>query len=261
MNRKLILTVGLSLSLVACRESFIELAPISQASVATFYRTPADLLNALTGAYSALQSNGQYGQYYVVAEIPSDDTVPVLSGSVTDQDEFDKFYLRTTNPFLAQRWADGYQGIYRANAVIDRSAAIQMDETLKARIIGEAKFLRALMYFNLVRVYGDVPLVINEITDPQQGYQFGRNPATDVYAQIEKDLADAETVLPVSYTGANIGRATRGAVSALLGKVLLTQRKYPQAATKLQQVIDAGTYDLLVNYADVFRPANKNHRE
>ncbi|AQG79055.1 RagB/SusD family nutrient uptake outer membrane protein [Spirosoma montaniterrae] len=261
MNRKLILTLGLCLSLTACRETFIELAPLSQASTATFYRSASDLLNALNGAYGALQFNGQYGQYYVVAEIPSDDTVPVLSGSVTDQDEFDKFYLRTTNPFLSTRWADGYRGIYRTNAVIDRSSAIQMDETLKGRIVAEAKFLRALMYFNLVRVFGDVPLVIKEIVDPQEGYQYGRNAVTEVYAQIEKDLTEAEAVLPVSYTGANVGRATRGAARALLGKVLLTQRKYAPAATKLKEVIDAGTYDLVATYADVFRPSNKNHRE
>lgn len=261
MKRTCILTLGLCLSLTACRESFIDLAPFSQASTATFYRSASDLLNALNGAYSALQFNGQYGQYYVVAELPSDDTVPVLSGSVTDQDEFDKFYLRTTNPFLSSRWSDGYRGIYRTNAVIDRSAGIPMDETLKARMVAEAKFLRALMYFNLVRVFGDVPLVTKEIIDPQEGYQFGRSPVTEVYAQIEKDLTEAEAVLPATYTGANVGRATRGAARALLGKVLLTQRKYGPAAARLKEVIDAGTYDLLTNYADVFRPANKNHRE
>lgn len=261
MNRKLIVTIGLSISLSACQESFIELTPLSQASTATFYRTQSDLLNALNGAYGALQFNGQYGQYYIVSEIPSDDTSPVLSGSVTDQDEFDKFYLRTTNPFLAARWTDGYRGIYRTNAVIDRSAGIQMDESLKTRMVGEAKFLRALMYFNLVRVFGDVPLVIKEITDPQEGYQYGRNPVAEVYTQIEKDLTEAETALPVTYTGTNVGRATRGAAKALLGKVLLTQRKYAPAASKLKEVIDAGTYDLLANYADVFRASGKNHRE
>ncbi len=261
MKRNHIFILSIGLSLMACRESFIELTPISQASTATFYRSASDLLNALNGAYGALQLNGQYGQYYVVAELPSDDTVPVLSGSVTDQDEFDKFYLRTTNPFLSLRWADGYRGIYRANAIIDRGGAIQMDEALKARVVAEAKFLRALMYFNLVRIFGDVPLVVKEITDPQEGYQYGRNPVAEVYAQIEKDLTDAETVLPISYTGANVGRATRGAARALLGKVLLTQRKYAPAATKLKEVIDAGTYDLLATYAEVFRASAKNHRE
>jgi len=261
MKRIFLLTLGFSLSLTACKDSFVELAPIAQASTATFYKTESDLLNALNGAYGALQFSGQYGQFYVVGDIPSDDTTPVLSGSVTDQDEFDKFYLRTTNPFLATRWADGYRGIYRTNVVIDRSPGITMDEGLKARVVGEAKFLRALMYFNLVRVFGDVPLVLKEIVDPQEGYTFGRSPATEVYAQIQKDLTEAEAVLPVTNTAANVGRATKGAAQALLGKVLLTQRKFGEAAAKLKQVIDAGTYELLPNYADVFRASNKNHKE
>ena len=138
---------------------------------------------------------------------------------MTDQDEFDKFYLRTTNPFLAARWGDGYRGIYRTNAVIDRIAGVTMDETLKKRIVGEARFLRALMYFNLVRAFGDVPLVLTEIIDPSEGYAFSRAPVADVYAQIVKDLTDAEGVLAERYTGADVGRATRGAAKSLLGKV------------------------------------------
>lgn len=261
MKSRLFTTGLLCLSLSGCQEQFLDLAPISQANTSSFFRTQSDMLNALSGAYAALQFGGQYGQYYVFAEIPSDDTTPVLSGSVTDQDEFDKFYLRTTNPFLATRWNDGYRGIYRCNTILDRIEAVEMDAALKARFTGEAKFLRALMYFNLVRVYGDVPLVLKEITDPLEGYAYGRAPVAEVYAQIIKDLTDAEAVLPASYTGTNVGRATRGAAKGLLGKVYLTRRQYAEAATKLKEVIDAGTYDLLPNYADLFRPANKNSRE
>ncbi|RYC67956.1 RagB/SusD family nutrient uptake outer membrane protein [Spirosoma sordidisoli] len=261
MKKSYILASLLSLSLASCREQFLDLAPIAQANTASFFKTQSDMIITLNGAYGALQFAGQYGQNYVFSEIPSDDTTPVLSGSVTDQDEFDKFYLRTTNPFLVTRWNDGYRGIYRTNVVIDRIAGVTMDETLKKRLVGEAKFLRALMYFNLVRTFGDVPLVLTEITDPTQGYEYGRSPVADVYAQITKDLTDAEAALPERYTGADIGRATRGAAKSLLGKVYMTQRKYAEAATKLKEVVDANTYDLLPVYADLFRPANKNSRE
>ncbi|WP_026993977.1 RagB/SusD family nutrient uptake outer membrane protein [Flectobacillus major] len=251
----------LMLGLSSCKDSFLSLAPISSANTATFYKTSSDMINALNASYGSLQSAGQYGNYYVVSEIPSDDTTPVLSGSVTDQDEFDKFYLRTTNPFLAARWSDGYRGIYRTNAILDRIGAVQMDETLKKRIVGESKFLRALMYFNLVRVFGDVPLVLKEITDPNDGYNYSRTAVADVYAQIIKDLQEAETDLPDRYTGADLGRATKGAAKSLLGKVYLTRKQYAEAATKLKEVIDGGVYDLLPNYADVFKVANKNHKE
>ncbi|MFD1144451.1 RagB/SusD family nutrient uptake outer membrane protein [Larkinella insperata] len=261
MKRNYLFVALLSLTLGSCKEEFLALSPISQASTTTFYKTGADLLNALNGAYGALQLNGQYGQFYVVSEVPSDDTRPVLSGSVTDQDEFDKFYLRTTNPYLATRWSDGYKGIYRCNAIIDRSAGVTMDEALKSRILGEAKFLRALMYFNLVRVFGDVPLVVKEIIDPQEGYEYSRTPVADIYAQIIKDLTEAEAALPATYTGTNVGRATSGAAKSLLGKVHLTRKNYRDAAGKLKEVIDAGTYELLPSYASVFQASNKNHKE
>ena len=260
MKKTLLLAI-LSLSLTACQEKFLDLAPIAQANTTSFFKTQSDMIIALNGAYGALQFGGQYGQNYIYTEIPSDDTRPVLSGSVTDQDEFDKFYLRTTNPFLLNRWSDGYRGIYRTNVVLSRIAEVPMDETLRKRIVGEAKFLRALMYFNLVRSFGGVPLVLTEITDPSQGYEFGRAPATEVYAQIVKDLTDAETVLPATYTGADMGRATRGAAKSLLGKVYMTQKKYAEAAAKLKEVVDANTYDLLPAYADLFKPASKNSRE
>ncbi len=261
MKTKHILFGLLTLSLTACKEQFLDLSPVSAVGTTSFYKTQSDMLAALSAGYGALQSSGQYGQNYIYAELPSDDTRPVLSGSVTDQDEFDKFYLRTTNPFLLTRWSDSYRGIYRTNSIIDRLAGVTMDETLKKRIGGEAQFLRALMYFNLVRSFGGVPLVITEITDPLQGYTYGRAPVADVYVQITKDLTEAEAALPERYTGADIGRATRGAAKALLGKELLTQRKYAEAATKLKEVIDANTFSLMPNYADLFKTANKNNRE
>ena len=261
MKRRYIYLTAVVLSLSGCKESFLALAPISSTSTATFYKTGNDMVIALNATYGSLQSSGQYGSYYVVSEIPSDDTTPVLSGSVTDQDEFDKFYLRTTNPFLATRWNDGYRGIYRANAILDRIAAVTMDENLKKRVVGETKFLRALMYFNLVRVFGDVPLVLKETTDPAEGYNFDRAAVADVYAQIVKDLTEAEASLPDRYTGVDVGRATKGAAKSLLGKVYLTRKQYAEAATKLKEVIDGAVYDLLPNYADVFKAANKNHKE
>ena len=93
MKIRYIYLTALVLGFSSCKDSFLNLAPISSANTATFYKTSSDMLNALNAAYGSLQSAGQYGNYYVVSEIPSDDTTPVLSGSVTDQDEFDKFYF------------------------------------------------------------------------------------------------------------------------------------------------------------------------
>jgi hypothetical protein len=261
MRTKIYFTGVALLFFTSCGENFIDRKPISEVATTNFYRTADDIRIAISGTYAALQLPGNFGQLYVAGDIPSDDTYPAVSGSVTDQDEFDKFYLRTTNPFLLQRWNDAYRGIGRANAVLDRIEGVTISEPLKSRYAGEAKFLRALYYFNLVRFFGDVPLVLKEIANQQEGYTYGRTPAAEVYAQIEKDLLEAAPVLDLTYTGANVGRATRGAAKALLGKVYLTQRKFPQAAAVLKEVVDSGVYDLLPDYRNVFSPTNKNHRE
>ncbi|HEY8917190.1 MAG TPA: RagB/SusD family nutrient uptake outer membrane protein, partial [Chitinophaga sp.] len=250
------------LLLSSCGKGFIDLKPISSVTTDNFYRTAEDFTNAVNGAYNALRTGGTYGaDSYIFGEIRSDNSTPVASGSVTDQDEFDRFYIRTTNPFINNRWSNSYTAIGRCNAILGRIDPITMDNALKARYIGEAKFLRALFYFNLVRTFGDVPLVLKEIINPDEGYEYGRNPKADVYAQIEKDLTEAAEALPVSYTGADVGRATQGAAKAMLGRVLLTQKKYAPAAAQLKAVIDLHQYELVPVYADFFKVNNKNNKE
>jgi hypothetical protein len=245
----------------SCKKDFLELKPISSVTTDNFYKNANDIKNAASGMYASLQFAGVYGNSYVFGDIRSDDTQPVASGSVTDQDEFHRFYIRTTNPYILARWNDCYRSISRCNAILDRIGAITMDDALKARTIAEAKFIRGLIYFMMVRTFGDVPLVLNEIKDPDAGYAFGRNPKADVYTQIEKDLTDAATVLPVSYAGSDIGRATQGAAKSLLGKVYLTEKKYTDAAAKLKEVISSAAYAILPAYADVFQVSNKNNKE
>ena len=250
-----------SLMLTACSDSFLDLKPISTATSDNFYRTADDFKNAVNGAYAGLQSGGLTGNSYVFGEITSDNTVAVASGSVTDQDEFDRFYIKTTNPFISGRWNDAYSVIARYNTILDKIGPAVIDETLKNRYIAETKFLRAVVYFTLVQTFGDVPLILKPVATPDEGYEYGRSPKAEIYAQIEKDLSEAESVLPVSYPAADLGRATKGAAKSYLGKVYLTQKKYRPAAAKLKEVIDLGIYMLLPSYADVFRVANKNHKE
>jgi len=262
MKRTTIYTLlATTMLLTACSESFLDLKPISTATSDNFYRTADDFKNAVNGAYAGLQSGGLAGNSYVFGEIASDNTVAVASGSVTDQDEFDRFYIKTTNPFISGRWNDAYSVIARYNTILDKIGPAAMDETLKNRYIAETKFLRAVVYFTLVQTFGDVPLILKPVATPDEGYTFGRNPQAEVYAQIEKDLSEAEAVLPVSYPSADLGRATRGAAKSYLGKVYLTQKKYALAVSKLKEVIDLGVYALLPSYADVFRVANKNNKE
>ncbi len=268
MKAKYWLPLILSGIIMTSCSDFLDLDPQKDQNAATFFKTADQIGNAVNGAYSTMQSNNMYGFWYILAEIPSDNTIGLISGSVTDRDEFDKFYLRTTNPYLANFWNESYRGINKCNTVLDKIDAVDMDKTLKERYKLEMKFLRGLFYFNLVRIFDGVP-VVTSITSISQAYAVPRSSRDAVYTQIIKDFEAAED-LPAHYTGTDIGRATSGAAKAMLAKVYLTLNDYPNAEIKLNEVIQSSEYNLLENtlgsingngYASVFSPTNHNHKE
>src|SRR5688500_10345483 len=136
--------VGLAFMITACNKTFLDLKPISSVTTDNFYQNANDIKNAVNGVYASLQLPGVSTSSYIFGDIRSDDSQPVASGSVTDQDEFDRFYIRTTNPFINNRWSNSYSAISRCNAILGRIDPIAMSDATKARYIGEAKFLRAL---------------------------------------------------------------------------------------------------------------------
>ena len=253
------------LSASSCKKDFLELAPISQQNGNNFYKTAEDMKNALTAAYGGLQYGGlYYSSMHVIGDLRSDNTEITNPNAGADLQAVDNFTNLPTTSTSSITWAGHYQAIQNTNIVIEKIEPVAMDATLKARYTGEAKFLRALMYFNLVRIFGDVPLVTKVINNPQEGYTYGRTPSADVYNQIITDLTEAEAVLPHEFTGADIGRATKGAAAALLGKVYLTQRRWDLAVPQLKKVIDnvaLNKYQIMPTYAGVFGVANENNRE
>lgn len=197
-----------------------------------------------------------------MAEIPSDNTT-VFTPTVP-QSAFDVFVIAPNNVNILSLYGASYVGIQRCNIVLNRIEPVTMPPALKNQFIGEAKFLRALHYFNLVRFFGDVPLMLTETQSIQENYALGRTPVAEVYQSIIADLSDAETKLPLSYTGSDIGRVTQGAAKTLLAKVYLTRKAYPLALSKLKEVIDltnagAKVYDLAPQYRDNFDPAKSNN--
>lgn len=257
-----IFIIGLFILCVGCGQSFLELPPQDQSSVANFFRNAEDLKIAVSAAYGALKTAGQYNKaLHAVGELRSDNTEILDAQSGVDLVQMDLFTTQSNNPLVNSMWSDHYNGIQQCNMVIDRAADINIDESMKRRLVAEAKFLRALMYFNLVRSFGDVPLVTKEIKDFQEGYDYGREPMDRVYEQIVADLQAAEADLPSGYTGEDTGRATSGAAKSLLGKVYLTRNQYGLAIEKLREVVSSQVYGLLNDYADIFRITNKNHKE
>lgn len=267
LKYNLIAIALLGFSFSSCSD-FLEQNPQTDLSENDFYKTADDILSAVNGVYSSLQEGDIYGNWYVFGEIPSDNTRNQLSGSVTTQNEFDQFYIDTQNIMIANFWKAAYKVINRTNTILGRIDGIEINTELANRYKLECKFIRALMYFNLVRVYGDVPLVLKEISI-SESYDILREPKENVYNQIIADLKEAQD-LPVSYSTAEDGRATQGAAKALLANVYMTLHKYAEAETILAEIINSGRYSLLENtpgslnidgYKNVFSPVNHNSKE
>lgn len=245
-----------------CQKDFLGRAPISDTDTENFYRTAEDMLQAVNAAYSFLRENGQYGQtLYAVGEVASDNTEILDAQAGIDISQIDDFTTLTNNGLLNEMWNAHYKGILSCNAVIDRIGNVAMDESLKNRYIAEARFLRALMYFNMVRTFGDIPLVTKEILKVEEGYIYTRNASAEVYDQIVADFTFTAQTLPIKYVASDLGRATAGAAHGLLAKVYLTRQNWEQAAAEAKAVIDLGIYMLMPEYADVFAISNKNNAE
>jgi hypothetical protein len=153
------------------------------------------------------------------------------------------------------RW--NYTGITRVNYIMENKDNIDFPE--KQHILAEARFLRAYYYFELVKFFGDIPLIIDERLGIEEAQQLPRAPKADVYAQIEEDLTFAISILnPVA---TQKGRATKGAAQALLGKAYLYQNKYSEAASILDEIRNSGLYSLIPNYGDLFSVSNENNSE
>jgi hypothetical protein len=236
--------------------SFLEETPADRLVVDNFYSSRKDAEAAVNAAYQQLGS--LYNRLmYNVAELPTDVMKNGLGMPNTYLQDLEYLRFNASNTFIADMWSNSYAGIMKANAAINNIPRITMDVDVQERLIAEAKFLRALYYFNLVRFFGDVPLVtklesISDATGP-------RIPAEQVYEQIIGDLSDAESVLPVrsEYASTDEGRATKGAAKILLGKVYVTKGDFSAAKSKLAEVVENETaygYGLHADYGANWKP-------
>ncbi|MDB5022947.1 MAG: RagB/SusD protein [Mucilaginibacter sp.] len=233
-----------------------------------FYKTSSDAVTAVNAIYATLNSDPAgdfpiYGrQLNLLVENGSDNQIYSPSNTNPDVRALGTETYVSANSRVQKIWQQHYYGINRANIAIDNIPSIQFDTTLRLRLVRESKFIRALLYFNLVRLFGDVPLVLhNPASIDVSSLKIGRTAAELVYSQIVADLKDA-TNLPKLYTGSDKGRATGGAAHALLAKVYVTRGDWANALTELNIVINGGYgYALFPSYKDVFQKATKNGQE
>jgi hypothetical protein len=263
MKKILYIFLGI-FSFTACTD--LNENPASLITTEQFYKTESDALSAVTSVYNAALNNGGLTMYnrlfHLAFEIMSDDAIAGLRVTNADVRTISVLAHSTTNDRVDELWRESYVAINRANIAIERIPQIEMDGTLRTRLVNEAKFLRGLLYFNLVRLWGDVPLILQETSSlGKDAIQVSRTPKEEIYQQVIKDLTDAEA-LPNSFAGADAGRATAGAAKSILAKVYLTRQEWEKAASKSLEVINGPYgYDLFENYADVFNVATKNGKE
>jgi starch-binding outer membrane protein, SusD/RagB family len=262
-----LLIVGLMTIAPGCMKSRLDLVDQSAYAYDTYFTNINALNQATIASYATLLHPGLWArEYYYIFDLMGHEAkrASFLLGA---EQELGDYSFGTNNADLSFLWSSLYRMIFRTNLVIDRAAAWNPSATTdRAKLnqyLAEVKFLRAYAYFHLVTLWGDVPLYIDYQTTLNNNY-LSRSPATDVWKQIEKDLVEAQATaeLPTIYPTSELGRATKGAVTALLGKVYLYQKKWMPAQTAFESLMGAPyAYKLDSSFDNIFSTTNQNSPE
>lgn len=264
--KKIIITIILSAGLFSsCAD--LEVTPTSFVTEDKFFNTQDDAIASVTAAYASLSLDpGEQSLFgrnlYFLTDMGSDYAAAGVSATNPQVRAMSSLTHDATNDRVQVAWRQIYAGINRANVSIDNIPKVVGNEVVKTRLINEAKFLRGLLYFQAVRIWGGVPIVLHEPTSIQLESLKSRRETVDaVYTQIISDLNAAEN-LPATYPATDAGRATSGAAKAILTKVYLTRKDYPNAILKAREVINGGYgYALFENFQDIFTKTKKNGKE
>jgi starch-binding outer membrane protein, SusD/RagB family len=254
----------LAVSLSGC-EKFLEVNPTDTINAKSFYKNEEEAIAAVNAAYQPLMWPKLYNFQIWGSDIWAGNSIVGAQGGndgIATQD-ISNFVTSTANEAAIDLWRGPSPGILRCNLVIKNVPSIEMDQSIKERVIGEAKFLRGLYYFILVQAFGDVPLITDAPESITDEYLYpARTPKDKVYEQIITDLTEASALLPQkeSYTGADVGRASKGAAIGLLAKVYLVRRDFEKTVDLCRQVSALG-YTLNTDYSDNFNPLKKNSNE
>jgi starch-binding outer membrane protein, SusD/RagB family len=253
-----LLTVGILIT--SCKQDLDVENPNAPATT-LFWQNATDAEQGVNAIYSTLHRGPSVLWMWFYYTVRSDEAFS-QSPDIAIPNNMDRFLITDYNFGRTNDiYGNNYIGIFRANQALDNIPNIEMDQVLKARLIGEAKFFRGFFYFNLASLFGNVPLMLTASTYTDQPANATR---ADVWAQAAKDLSEAAEALPVRYSGNNVGRVTKGAANALLAKVYMQQRQFDKALVPLQWLVEGegkSIYDLMPNYRDNFLSTTENNRE
>ena len=267
-----IFAIALSILTISCNKDLTQI-PISQGTTLTFYQSPSDFIQGINAAYSALR--GYPDRLLNLSEIRSDNIYGVSDLGVRDWDPINSFQKAITgNLYVEEAWSADFNGIFRANTVLEQiktNGAKINSATLQTRLDAESHFLRAFFYFDLVKYYGKLPIIDHTVI-ASEANAIPRSPVADVYKLIIADLQTAIANLPPSYTGVDVGRATKYAAEALLAQVYMARsgptysidgpglglNEWSLALPLLQDIISSGLFTLNTNFANIFSYTNQN---
>ncbi len=265
MKSKAIIYLTVSLLLVtSCKLEKLELKNENQYSDGSYFTTTTTFNEGVVAAYVCFLHQGMWSRdYYFLYDLLGNEAErdAPLQGDLL---QLHNFSFGTSQAQVVKHWQSNYRQIFRSNLVLDKLAtwnpALAEDQAAKKQFIGEVSFLRGFAYFRLVNGWGRVPLKPDYESSKDF---FSPRASTDaVWKFIEADLIKAQENLPLSHSSENLGRATRGAATAMLGKVYLYQKKYAQAAAEFTKLTQAPyTYALNANFDDQFAPTNGNTAE
>jgi hypothetical protein len=262
------LCTGLLLATTGCKD-FLKENNRSTLTQGSYFTNATQAQSAIDGLYNRLRimnaDNGYGESNWIGLELMAMHATTL--GQSFNNNQLINQSIDPANPYFSSVWNLAYNGIGAANLSITRIPAISMDETQKKALLGQAYFIRAFLYYHLVRLYGDVPLITDPIDATSPDLYPARSPQADVYKLIVSDLQLAEQagLSAVDRTG----RISQGAVKSLLASVYLTTAGFPlqlkanyqKAADKAAEVIDAGNYPLFTSYASLHNTADKNQGE
>ncbi|AWW33309.1 RagB/SusD family nutrient uptake outer membrane protein [Echinicola strongylocentroti] len=261
------LSLGVLLFLGTSCSDFLDEVDPSNITADSYYKTPDHARTAVNAIYANLRTirGGAYGgSPWLMVEFATGLADSDL-GQADNSNIIRNLNNNSDNAYGLVHWSSNYEGIADANLAISKIPEIQMPEALKNSLLGEAKFLRAHFYYQLVRLFGSVPLILEPIDLASEDLYATEASEEEIYEQIVKDLTDAEgSGLP--FNGSS-GRVTLGAIKTLLSSVYLTMAGYPLekgasyytlAAEKSKEVIDSGEFSLFSSYDDLHDPSKKN---
>ncbi len=266
---KYIGVVAAVLAFTSCGEDFLEVEPKGTALEENYYQNRDEAYNALIAVYDVLGFTQGFVSKVGSLNSASDDHY-AGGGGPTDMNDFQVWSNYSLDPSVGPQsalWKKGYSGVFRANVLLSKLPDVAMDEAEKERFAAEAKLLRAYFYFDLVRLFENIPL-FTEPVPASDMYNVTQVAPELVYEQIETDISEAIPDLPKIVEGEEQARLTAGAAHALLGKVYLYQERFTEAASEL--AIVNGTpgelngefgYKLVDNYGDLFKTSNEFNSE